>query len=55
MLTDNQGVPLACSEAIGGNHNDAYNLENNVEEMRANNLQIKNINRRSISKCRFRV
>ena len=33
MLTDNQGVPLACSEAISGNHNDAYNLENTVEKM----------------------
>ena len=26
ILTDNQGVPLACSNPIAGNHNDAYEL-----------------------------
>ncbi len=33
ILTDNQGIPLACSEAISGNHNDAYGLEQNVGKM----------------------
>ena len=26
IITDSQGIPLACSEPISGNHNDAYNL-----------------------------
>lgn len=33
ILTDNQGIPLCCSEPISGNHNDAYNLSNNFREM----------------------
>jgi transposase len=33
IIADNQGTPLACSEAIGGNHNDAYNLEKTVDTM----------------------
>jgi transposase len=33
ILTDNQGIPLACSEAIPGNHNDAHELEQNVGKM----------------------
>ena len=33
ILTDNQGIPLACSEAISGNHNDAYELENTMDKM----------------------
>ena len=26
ILTDNQGIPIACSEPVAGNHNDAYRL-----------------------------
>ena len=26
ILTDNQGVPLTCSNPVSGNHNDAFNL-----------------------------
>jgi hypothetical protein len=26
ILTDNQGIPLSCSEPISGNHNDAFEL-----------------------------
>lgn len=33
ILTDSQGIPLACSEAVPGNHNDAYELEKTVDEM----------------------
>jgi transposase len=42
IITDNQGIPLACSEAVAGNHNDAYNLESTVAGMlksiRASNI-----------------
>lgn len=33
ILTDNQGIPLACSEPISGNHNDAFNLVPTVKKM----------------------
>jgi len=33
IITDSQGVPLACSDPIAGNHNDAYQLEKNVGKM----------------------
>lgn len=33
ILADNQGTPLACSEAVEGNHNDAYHLEKSVDTM----------------------
>ena len=33
ILADNQGTPLACSEAVAGNHNDAYALETTVDVM----------------------
>lgn len=33
ILTDNQGIPLSCSEPIEGNHNDAFNLVPVVREM----------------------
>ncbi|MBI2270909.1 MAG: IS5 family transposase [Bacteroidetes bacterium] len=33
IIADNQGVPLACSDAISGNHNDAYELKENVQQM----------------------
>jgi len=33
ILTDNQGIPLACSEAVSGNHNDAHELEKTVDKM----------------------
>jgi transposase len=36
ILTDNRGVPVACSQAIGGNHNDAFELEENVAQMLQN-------------------
>ena len=26
IITDSQGIPLACSHPIAGNHNDAFNL-----------------------------
>lgn len=35
ILTDNQGIPLACSEPIEGNHNDAFNLVPAVQKMLA--------------------
>lgn len=42
ILTDNRGVPVACSQAIGGNHNDAFELEENVAQM-LQNLNASNI------------
>ena len=33
ILTDSQGIPLACSDPVSGNHNDAYDLENTVDKM----------------------
>ena len=33
IMTDNRGVPIACSEPIAGNHNDAYELEQHAEQM----------------------
>ncbi|GLB53688.1 DDE transposase [Neptunitalea chrysea] len=34
-LTDRQGLPLAMSEPIAGNHNDLYNIEVQFEEITA--------------------
>ena len=42
ILTDNQGIPLACSDPIGGNHNDAFNLVQTVKKMVAN-IQVSSI------------
>ena len=36
ILVDSRGTPVACSEPIAGNHNDAYNLEATVEQMLTN-------------------
>ena len=36
ILTDNNGIPLSCSEPIAGNHNDAYNLSEIMEQMLSN-------------------
>ena len=33
ILTDNQGIPLTCSEPIAGNHNDAYKLVQLAQQM----------------------
>lgn len=33
ILTDAQGIPLACSSAVSGNYNDAYELEGTVDKM----------------------
>lgn len=33
VLTDNQGIPVACSDAISGNHNDAHDLQSTVNGM----------------------
>ena len=33
IITDNQGIPLACSDPEGGNHNDAYNLVPTTKRM----------------------
>ncbi len=43
ILTDSQGIPLACSEPTSGNHNDAYELEETVDKM-LSNIQSSNIN-----------
>lgn len=36
ILTDSQGIPLACSDPMSGNHNDAYELEKTVDKMLSN-------------------
>ena len=33
IITDSKGTPIACSDPISGNHNDAYELNNHVELM----------------------
>lgn len=33
IITDSQGIPLVCSDAVAGNHNDAYELEGTVDNM----------------------
>lgn len=36
IISDSRGIPLACSDAIAGNHNDAYELVETVENMLKN-------------------
>jgi transposase len=33
ILTDSQGIPIACSEPIAGNHNDAFKLVETFDKM----------------------
>ena len=33
IITDSQGIPLACGDPVAGNHNDAYNLEETTNKM----------------------
>ena len=33
ILSDSKGVPIACSDPIAGNHNDAFNLVNIFKQM----------------------
>lgn len=33
IISDAQGIPLACSDPISGNHNDAYKLEEHIQLM----------------------
>lgn len=35
ILADNQGIPIACSEAIAGNHHDGFNISSNLQTMLA--------------------
>jgi len=47
ILTDNQGVPIACSEPIAGNHNDAFELvktfDNMLRSVRMANISMKGL------------
>jgi len=43
IIADNRGTPLICSDAIAGNHNDAYNLVNTVDKM-FDNIRLSGIN-----------
>ena len=36
ILTDNQGIPLTCSDPVEGNHNDSFNLVPMVQKMMTN-------------------
>jgi len=36
ILTDSRGMPLACSDPVEGNHNDAFDLVPTVEKMISN-------------------
>ena len=47
IITDSQGIPLACSDPISGNHNDAYNLVETVDDMIAD-LQASGINTKGL-------
>lgn len=33
FLTDRQGIPLACSEPVAGNHNDLFDIEKTVSKI----------------------
>ncbi|WP_430812483.1 transposase family protein, partial [Carboxylicivirga sp. 1411-1] len=33
ILFDSKGIPIACSDPISGNHNDAFNLTQNFDSM----------------------
>ncbi len=33
IITDSQGIPLACSDPIAGNHHDSYELNQHFEQM----------------------
>ena len=33
FLTDKQGIPLACSDPVAGNHNDLFDIEKSVSKM----------------------
>lgn len=33
IIADNQGIPIACSDPVSGNHNDAYRLGRTTESM----------------------
>lgn len=43
FLVDNKGLPLACSQVIAGNHNDAFELEERTAEM-LSSLEDSNLN-----------
>jgi len=32
ILTDNRGTPLACSDPVEGNHNDAFGVSQHVSQ-----------------------
>ena len=42
IITDSKGISVVCSKAISGNHNDAYKLKENLEEM-IHSLEASNI------------
>ena len=42
IITDAQGIPLSCSQAIAGNHNDAFELVKNVDKM-LSDIRLSNI------------
>ena len=33
ILSDSKGIPIACSDPVAGNHNDAFNLTQNFDGM----------------------
>lgn len=33
FLTDKQGIPLACADPVGGNHNDLFEIEKSVSKI----------------------
>jgi len=47
IITDSKGIPLACSDPIAGNHNDAFELVKNVDKM-LNNIRLSNISTEGI-------
>lgn len=47
FLTDTQGIPLAMSEPIEGNHNDLFNIENfftkMIEDLKASEIKVNDL------------
>lgn len=43
IITDSQGIPVSCSNAVSGRHNDAFELEKTFDKM-LHNMRRSNIN-----------
>lgn len=54
-LTDNQGVPIAISSPISGNHHDLYGIDCHLDELLQTLDKTNNCNQWIICQCRCRL